>query len=269
LAHKSPGELLSIVEASSLEATQKAGAVEKIKTFMSYVTSTPLIGPTAGTTQRLASIVRQLGMTIEQYWREMIGLGPAAPKTIITAASHEEAMNAYLKLIGDSPGREAGLFRSPITGEYVVVQGEGDWVHGAVSSPDKIQPWAIVEHYHPERNRWVQFPSIADWQALWNQAGGVGVDISRGIDQATAVTMRPVRRVESFIRYQDAAKKEFHLTKFTIDPDLAPPHGPFLLSVETRGGAWVDYSFSSMAEYESTIRSVKFGEEIIRVRNHP
>jgi hypothetical protein len=87
-----------------------------------------------------------------------------------------------------------------------------------------------VEHYHPERNLLVHFPS--------------------GFDGDFQTLIIPV-------------KGTYHYTTYGYDP-ATRPIGHFFITVETRGGGMVDYHFESMAELEATLDRIRMDVAVVQ-----
>ena len=228
--------------------------------------STPVTGPTAGRSRTVASRLRGLGIGARELWSRVTGGPPPAPdNAVFLAPNLAEARRMYLDLIARDPAREAGMHRHPGTGEVVVVQGTGDWVNGGVANP-WVNPhngareaatgpvpagerFVILEHYHPERNQLVQFPSWADYQALIWQHGG-----------ANAI-QSPVR---SRIRYRDALTGRDHFTIFGFDPAyVGHPLGPYFGTITLANGVDVDVRFRSEAALQGAYQRALQGHELL------
>jgi hypothetical protein len=212
----------------------------------------PIIGPTSGSAAQRASLMRELRTNLRSYWEKLTGGAPIAGGQCFLAADMPDATGLYEGMLTRDPAREAAIWRSATTGDIVVVQGQGNWVGGAVGRPNTTDRWIIIEHYHPERNFAVQFPSSADYDGLLAGYGGRGTGAIKS-------------RIQSSIRYLDPTTSQWHFSYFGYDPALeGSPVGPFFLNIETKGGARVDLSFQDMNELQSLYGRLKAGEEIPR-----
>jgi hypothetical protein len=154
-------------------------------------------------------------------------------------------------LIKATPSREAAIWYCSHAQQYIVVQGSGNWITGAVNAPQFPGVFHIVEHFHPERNFAVQFASVQDFTSLVALYGG------------TAALQQSGQRIQSTIRYINPATGRFHFSYFGYDPHLAgSPVGPYFLNIETKGGARLDMSFRDMHEYQQQLGRLQAGIEV-------
>jgi hypothetical protein len=253
----SPEELQTIVK----RADPSASVLKKIDRFLF---GGPITATTSG--NNLQSMMRQMKYTFRELMNELWGIQFAAEDRLFLAVNRNEAELIYVKLIEDTPGREAAMYINTATGEHALVQGHGDWRIGGVRQRRALggyQPgtWTLLEHYHPERNFAVQFPSGVggDFEALLREHGERNLaDVMAGRASSTAITTR----VSARIRYRDPVSGTYHFTTYGYDPGSQVGH--FFVTVETKGGGQVDYSFRNMNELLATVRRQRPGQPVIR-----
>ena len=272
-----PEDMLAIVAPRAKSDPAAAAATTKLQSFLNRF-SGPLIGPTSG--KSLDSLLRQAKMTIRQYWNHVQGLGLRQVDSVTLHVGYGDAELEYVRLIEDTPAREAGIYRNSSTGEHAVVQGSGDWKGGEVSHLDGLpeannQHWILVEHYHPERNFAVQFPSggvdaagngTGDFAVLLYDHGETNVTGVLQGQQSTVIHSR----IEARIRFRDPKTGDYHFTTYGYDP-AAGPIGSFFVRAETESGAVVDYSFKDIAgipgaraDYERHMAGLTPGQPVVK-----
>lgn len=261
----SPEELQAVVKTAG-DAPGASSALGKINQFLF---GGPINAPTAGGANSLRSLMRKMRYTFRELLNNMWGIAVAAEDRVFLVATHGDAELVYVKLIEDTPGREAAIYRNTATGEHAAVQGRGNWSGGSVSHAETATgaaqgTWILVEHYHPERNFAVQFPSGAngDFGVLLYDYGETNLAARQAVlggAPSTTIT----QRVSARIRYRNPDTGTYHFTTYGYDPTHGPV-GRFFITVETKGGGPVDYSFHSMAELQSTINRIKADEPIVR-----
>jgi hypothetical protein len=162
-----------------------------------------------------------------------------------------DAEATYRAWVRAAAGREVGLWRNPVSGDFVVVQGTGDWVNGAVSFPNETERWVLLAHYHPELNPLAQYASPGDFGALVWGAGGTDVireRISSRIDLFDSLTRRTIE------------------THFGYDPHAI---APYFLDVELPGGARIEYSFESLEDLQRHYAGVRADSDIVHAAPMP
>jgi hypothetical protein len=220
------------------------------------------VGSLAGSDKNVASLLRQFKYTFREYWAKLYGLR-VEEGTAYLFATHRDAELVYIRLLEDTPGREVGLYQNATTGEYAVIQGKGNFVGGEVSHARNANiagpnDWFIVEHYHPERNFAVPYPSMG----LTNQ-GGLPVAsgdfavllLEHGETNPAAIFQGAksnvvTGRVESRIRYRDPKTGNYSFTTFAYDRNHST--GQFIVIAEG-----VENSFESVAEYHQAIAKLE------------
>jgi hypothetical protein len=165
--------------------------------------------------------------------------------------------------------------------EHAVVQGEGDFNQGMVPHMNGLpgaggQRWILVEHYHPERNWAVQFPSGymsggnpgGDFAVLLHDYGETNI---AGVFQGQPSTVI-TQRITARIRYRDPVTGNYHFTTYGYDPSHGPV-GAFFVSAETETGAIIDYSFNNIggiagaqADYERHMAGITRGQPVVKAR---
>lgn len=242
--------------------------------------SSPLIGPTSGAPKTFGAMLRQVKWTVREYWNRLYGLGSPTVNSVTLHPGFGDAELTAIKLIEDTPGREVGIYRNSVTGEHAVVQGSGNWKGGEVTHLDALpeaagQHWILVEHYHPERNWAVQFPS-GGIDASGNPTGDFAVLLyDHGETNATAVLQgQPssviTQRVSARIRYRDPVSGAYHFTTYGYDPAQGQV-GRFFVKAETETGASVDYSFRDISgigtahsDYQRHMGGIRPGEPVVK-----
>ncbi|WP_131807509.1 hypothetical protein [Mycolicibacterium wolinskyi] len=249
-------EDLQVLLAKAPESPSIVAARSRISDFLF---GGPLNAATGGKGKTLASILRQTKQTFRELMQRAYGIAIAAEDQVFLVPGATDAELRYVSLIEGTPGREAAIYRNTATGEHAVVQGTGNWSGGGVSHAETVLGpsagrWTLVEHYHPERNFAVQFPSGAqgDFGVLLYDYGETNAAAVLAGTPSTNITSR----VSARIRYRDPVTGNYHFTTYGYDP-AAGPIGRFFVSVETRGGGIVDYNFHSMAELQGTINRIK------------
>jgi len=256
-----------------------AAATNKLRDFLNQL-SGARIGPTAGGGKAVASLLRQAKLSVMEYWNRIHGLGFRQVDSVTLHAGYGDGELAYIKAIEDPPGREAGIYRNTRTGEHAVVQGKGNWsTYGEVEHMNNLPEaagdrWLLVEHYHPERNFAVQFPSggigpggpAGDFAVLLHDYGETNIAGVLQGQRSTAIT----QPVSARIRYRDPATGNYHFTTYGYDP-AQHEIGAFFVSAETETGAVVDYSFKDIAglagarsEYERHMGGLRPGQPIVK-----
>lgn len=274
-----PDELMEMIAPRAASDPQAAAATNKLRDFLNRV-SAPLTGPTAGADKTLAAMLRQVKMTVREYWGHVYGLGLREVDSVSLHTGLGDAELTYVKLIEDTPGREAGIYRNARTGEHAVVQGSGDWKGGSVSHLDSLPEaaadhWILLEHYHPERNWAVQFPSggidasgnpSGDFAVLLYDHGETNVAGVLQGQPSTSITQRVAAR----IRYRDPASGTYHFTTYGYDPTRGSI-GAFFVEAETETGAVVDYSFREIsgigparADFERHMGGISGGQPVVK-----
>jgi hypothetical protein len=204
----------------------------------------PVIGPTAGLRGDIMSRVKQITGSARQALARMAG----GAKPLEEGAFYQTYDMGVAEALADdmirkTPGREVGIWRNAATGEVIVVQGSGNFASGAVSNvPVRGGPWTFVEHFHPERNFAVPMPSTNDFMYLESLA-----------KQGTAAVPA---RVSSKIRYLDPSSGKYHFTEYGIDPALKPPLGPYFVRAETKSGAMIELSATTMTEWQAHLANI-------------
>jgi hypothetical protein len=171
------------------------------------------------------------------------------------------------------------MYRNSRTGEFSVVQGEGDFNQGSVPHMNGLpgaggDMWTLVEHYHPERNWAVQFPSGwvsngqpgGDFAVLLQDYGETNiVGVMQG--QQSAVIHQ---RITARIRFRDPVSGAYHFTTYGYDPTRGAI-GAFFVEAETNTGAIVDYSFADIggvagarADYERHMGGITRGVPVVK-----
>src|SRR5258705_9589016 len=232
------------------QAPESPTIVAALSRISEFLFDGPLNAPTGGKRKTLASILRQTKQTFRELMQRAYGIAIAAEDQVFLVPTATEAELRYVSLIESTPGREAAIFRNTATGEHAVVQGTGNWSEGGVKHVEIVLGpnsgrWTVVEHFHPERNFAVQFPSGApgDFRELLLDYGETNVaDVLNGVP-STSITSR----VSPRIRYRAPVTGNYPFTTYGYDPALGPI-GPFFLSVETQGGGILDNTFPCMAE---------------------
>jgi len=189
-----------------------------------------------------------------------------AEDRVFLAASHGDAELVYVKLIEDTPGREAAIYRNTVTGEHAVVQGKGNWSGGSVKHVAGLGvqnpgQWILVEHFHPERNFAIQFPSgvPGDFSVLLYDYGETNIaGVANGTAKSTIT-----QKVTARIRYRNPETGTYHFTTYGFDP-IGAPDFPFFVEVQTKGGGPAHYSFKSMGELQSTCNKIRADEPLVR-----
>ena len=158
-----PPEDLQLLLAKAPESPSIVAARSRISEFLF---GGPLNAATGGKGKTLASIMRQTKQTFRELMQRAYGIAIAAEDQAFLVPTAGDAELRYVALIESTPGREAAIYRNAATGEHAVVQGAGNWSGGSVSHAESVLGpsagrWTLVEHYHPERNFAVQFPSGA------------------------------------------------------------------------------------------------------------
>jgi hypothetical protein len=251
-----PPEDLQLLLIKAPESPSIVAARSRISEFLF---GGPLNATTGGKGKTLASILRQTKQTFRELMQRAYGIAIAAEDQVFLVPTATDAELRYVSLIESTPGREAAIYRNAATGEHAVVQGTGNWSGGGVSHAEGVLGpsagrWTLIEHYHPERNFAVQFPSGAqgDFGVLLYDYGETNAATVLNGAPSTNITSR----VSARIRYRDSVTGNYHFTNYGYDP-AAGPIGRFFVSVETRGGGMVDYNFHSMAELQNTINRIK------------
>jgi len=274
-----PDELIGIVAPRAASDPAAAAATNKLKDFLNRFSS-PLIGPTAGADKTLTAMLRQAKMTVREYWSHVQGIGLREVNSVSLHTGFGDAELTYIKAIEDTAGREAGIYRNARTGEHAVVQGSGDWKGGIVEHLDSLPEaaadhWILVEHYHPERNFAVQFPSggvdaagqgVGDFAVLLHDYGETNIAGVLQGQPSQVIT----RRVSARIRYRDPTTGVYHYTTYGYDPANGPV-GAFFVQAETETGAMVDYSFKDIAgagparaDYERHLTGITRGQPLVK-----
>ena len=274
-----PEELLGMVAPRASSDPAAAAATSKLRDFLNRFGS-PRIGPTAGEDKTVASLLRQAKMTIREYWSRVYGLGLREVNSVSLHGGLGDAELTYIKLIEDTPGREAGIYRNARTGEHAVVQGSGDWRGGMVEHLNNLPEaagdrWILVEHYHPERNWAVQFPSggvdasgapFGDFAVLLADYGETNIAGVLQGQPSTAIRQRVTAR----IRFRDPATGQYHYTTYGYDPGRAAI-GAFFVEAETETGALLDYSFRDIsgiggarADYQRHMAGIRPGQPVVK-----
>ena len=247
-----PEEMLVMLSPQASKDQATAGAVSKLRQFLDKF-SPPMSGPLAKG-NRVSAMLRDAKMTFREYWMKVYGLGLKQVGDVSLHAGFGEAELQYITLVETTPAREAGIYRNARTGEHAVVQGSGNFNDGMVPHMNQLpgaggDRWILVEHYHPERNWAVQFPSggvngtqpFGDFAVLLQDYGETQiVDVLQG--RPSSVIKSPV---SARIRYRDPATGTYHLTTYGYDPNRGAL-GAFWVRAETETGAMVDYSFASI-----------------------
>lgn len=266
----SPEEMLVMLSPQAAKDPTTAAAVGKLRQFLDRF-QPPLSGPLAQGS-RVSAMLREARMTFREYWMKIYGLGLRQVGEVSLHGGFGEAERQYIVLLETTPAREAGIYRNARTGEHAVVQGSGNFNDGMVPHMNRLpgaggDRWILVEHYHPERNWAVQFPSggvqsngtpFGDFAVLLQDYGETHIaDVMQG--KPSAVINSPI---SARIRYRDPATGVYHVTTYGYDPAQAAI-GAFWVRAETESGAMVDYAFGSIgglgnarADYERHLAGV-------------
>ena len=263
---------------AAARAASGAARHETVQSVTQRVLTGPITGPLANDAARRASLMRNLRATFAapgQWIR-----GSRIPYGSIFHSWHRVAAHRrYLDLIRRAPGREAAIYCHS-SGRWQVIQGSGvwNWTRGHVPMVE-APGWILVEHYHPERNPWVQFPSPDDFQVLLRSWGGEPrlqflrrTTGQRWTPELGNLGVRPdqVRatspqflRVTSRVRYRDPVTGRFHVTEFGYDDAFrGTVFGPYFINVRTSSGGRLDYVFRTLEEYHLAVLNLRRGQEL-------
>jgi hypothetical protein len=273
-----PDEILSMIAPQAAKDPASAAAANKLREFLNKF-SAPLTGPLSKG-EKLSAMLREAKMTFREYWMKVYGLGLRQVGDVTLHGGFGDAELEYIRLIETTPGREAGIYRNARTGEHAVVQGAGDWNQGVVPHMNGLpgaggDRWLLVEHYHPERNWAVQFPSgftkngapAGDFAVLLQDYGETNIaGVFAG--QPSSIS----QRVSARIRFRDPATGNYHFTTYGYDPSHGPI-GAFFVTAETETGALIDYSFGNIsgiagarADYERHMAGIARGTPVVKAR---
>ncbi|MFT3886727.1 MAG: hypothetical protein QM713_00980 [Arachnia sp.] len=253
----SPEDMLVMLSSRATKDQKAAEAVKKLRAFVGrFQGAGPLTGPLAKG-NRVSEMLRLAKMTFREYWMKAYGLGLRQAGDVSLHAGFGEAELHYIALVEVTPAREVGIYRNARTGEHAVVQGSGNFNDGQVPHMAGLpgaggDRWLLVEHYHPERNWAVQFPSggvqsngtpFGDFAVLLQDYGETHIaDVLQG--RPSTVITSPV---SARIRYRDPTTGSYHVTTYGYNPAQAAI-GAFWVRAETENGAMVDYAFRSIAD---------------------
>jgi hypothetical protein len=142
-------------------------------------------------------------------------------------ATMADALRVYDDFRARAPGREVGVYRSAVTGEYAVVAGR----EGAVGRPSNGREgeWGNVLHNHP--------------------------------DPTQSLTLRNPAPADIYLQWQEAARRQAAVTAF-IEHDVpgggraytavtTTPEGHVTIKFQDAEGRSVTQEFSNMAEYSN------------------
>jgi hypothetical protein len=147
--------------------------------------------------------------------------GAPAPKvgeTRYGLRNMKEAMHVYDDFRARAPGREVGIYRNSVTGEYAVVAGKEGSVGGPLRRGENMawadpHEWGNVIHNHPNEENVLTFrnPAPQDVFNTWQEAARSGKPVTAFIEHDrpgggrafTAVTVTPEGHVQIEFRAPD------------------------------------------------------------------
>jgi hypothetical protein len=215
----------------------------------------PLTGPTAGRGAWIASRLRQF----YRIFRPSMGIRGVQYETGAHwyFSNRSAAEEMYDNLIWVTPGREAGILRFiPLFEQrdielFVVYQGNEEMV-----MYEELGDWVPVRHYHPELNRWVQYPSRSDFEHLIRRHGG-----SQNLERARRSIHE---RVSAIVDYRDPRNGRRYFTRYSYDPTAENITSPYFIDVELPSGSRIEYAFTNLEEIDQLSYRVRRGEHILR-----
>ncbi|MBV9931284.1 MAG: hypothetical protein JO013_10105 [Alphaproteobacteria bacterium] len=199
----------------------------------------------------------------------MIELGPIAEGTVFVhpnSTSREAANDNFGRMVLADPKREVAVYRNPITGEHIVIQG-GATVVGAINAEGKLigkgsdgrayawqsvldskgGHWVLEHHYHP------------------NQPGEFGTHISRRLPSGAGADFSVVIREVTDLGHESRSSRIYFIDEgklsFTdFGVDTKNPKKPFWISFpDPETGVRARHEFASLEEYHGFV-GTKIGE---------
>lgn len=130
---------------------------------------------------------------------EMVALGPIAEGTVFVhpdSRNREAANDNFGRMVLADPTREVAVYRNPVTGEYIVIQGGKGYV-GTINSRGELRG------PNAEGRR-------TAWQALLNEQGGHWIIEHHFHPNGTDAEGRPLRNTELISRLPSGEPGDIH-----------------------------------------------------------
>jgi hypothetical protein len=196
---------------------------------------------------------------------DMVALGPIAEGTVFVhpdSRNREAANDNFGRMVLADPTREVAVYRNPITGEYIVIQGGKGYV-GTINSKGELRGpnaegrrvawqallneqgghWIIEHHFHPNGTDAAGVP-LKNTELISRLPSGEPGDMHQ---VAKEITELGHAERSSRIYFLDNGK--FNFTDFGINTNNREK--PFWINVAdpAKGGVHVKHEFATMRAY--------------------
>ncbi len=137
-------------------------------------------------------------------WADDVGLAMIE----LDEAAANQQFDHWIK---EDPQREVAIYKDPVSGEYIVVQGKevSVGIKDVVTDPTMRRNWVPIEHFHPGTGSITRLASRADFRAMMHAENASG-----------KAAPGPV---SSRIRWTDARGTQ-HTTEYGYKPGEAQPY---------------------------------------------